>query len=127
MIDYINPFAEGQWIRWTMLHTIKEGRVTSVCGPGMVVTWIDGTEQVFPIVEGYLPPYASGEHMMVVIPRPPRASSIERDRRKGVMSVPRAAASLGTTPKRVRAMLRAGQLDGIQRDGKWVSVVLNGS
>lgn len=120
--------SEGDWIRWTVLHTIKEGRIKEVCGPGVVVTWLDGSEQVFPVIEGYLPPRASVDSRMEVIPRPPRASSIERDRRRGVMSVQRAAAALGTTPKRVRAMLRAGQLQGTRGpDGKWKTVELNGS
>ena len=87
----------------------------------MIVRWLDGSEQVFPVVE-----YAHRTHSsrMDRIERPREAGRIERDRKRGVMSVQRAASALGTTPKRVRAMLRAGQLKGHQRDGKWVSVEL---
>jgi hypothetical protein len=85
------------------------------------VRWLDGSEQVFPVVE-----YADRPHSsrMDVIERPKEASRIERDRKRGVMSVQRAASALGTSPKRVRAMLRAGQLQGSQQGGKWVSVEL---
>jgi hypothetical protein len=95
-------------------------------GPSIEVEWLGGDRQVFPVVEGYV----RGEHnrlaydRMVTIERPKEASRIERETRKGVMSVQRAAASLGVTPKRVRAMLRSGQLQGNQKEGKWVSVEL---
>lgn len=95
-----------------------------VDGPSVVVRWLGGDEQVFPVIEGYLPPMASGEYSMVAIPKPQRADRIERDQRRGRMSVIRASAILGTEPKRVRAMLRSGQLRGERRDGKWVSVEL---
>lgn len=124
--DIINPFRVGDWVRWTCFHTIKQGRVAEVEGPSLVVVWLDGQKQVFPVVEGYV--NAGAHHRIEVIPRPPRAFSIERDAKQGRMSVQRAASVLGTTPKRVRAMLRAGQLEGSRNgDGKWDKVVLNGS
>jgi hypothetical protein len=87
----------------------------------MIVRWLDGSEQVFPVVE-YAARTASSR--MEVTQRPREASRIERDIKHGRMSVQRAASALGTTPKRVRAMLRAGQLHGSQREGKWVEVDL---
>ncbi len=91
----------------------------------MVVRWLDGEEQVFPFIESYVPPRGGGPHSrMEIIERPKEASRIERESRKGIMSVARAASTLGTTPKRIRAMLRSGQLSGEQKQGKWVSVEL---
>ena len=109
-------FHTGQWVRWTADDRVKEGQVVRSTGVSMVVDWLGGDTQVFPVIE-----YVKG---MEAIPRPPKASSIERDERRGVMSVSRAAAVLGTTPKRIRARLRDGTLRGRQRDGKWVSVEL---
>lgn len=107
-------FHTGQWVRWSYEGSVKEGQVISHEYPSFTVKWLGGSEQVFPVFE-----YAKG---MEVIGKPSRASSIERDQSHGVMSVRRAASILGTTPKRVRARLREGSLQGAQRDGKWVSV-----
>lgn len=109
----------GQWVQWQTDSSVKRGEVIQVEDPSFVVRWLDGEEQVFPVIE-----YALAMSHWAPIQRPKEASRIERDRRKGVMSITRAAASLGTTPKRVRAMLRSGQLRGEQRDGRWVSVEL---
>lgn len=119
MPDYHQPFMQGQWILWTTHGQVKQGQVVQTEGPSMVVQWLDGSKQVFPVVE-----YAARTESsrMVVIERPREASRIARDRKHGVMSVHRAASALGTTPKRVRAMLRAGQLQGEQVDGKWKTV-----
>ncbi len=122
MIDYKQPFEVGQWILWTTVGQVKQGQVVHARGPSMIVRWLDGTEQVFPVVE-----YAhrTQSSRMEVTQRPREASRVERDRKRGVMSVQRAASALGTTPKRVRAMLRAGQLKGVRTDGKWTSVDLD--
>lgn len=117
-------FSEGDWLRWSTLQSVKEGQVMTARGPSIVVRWLSGEEQVFPVYEGYVRPHRVGDARMERIERPKEASRIERDRRRGVMSVKRAAATLGVTPKRVRAMLRSGQLTGHQQDGKWVSVDL---
>lgn len=121
MPDYYQPFHTGQWLLWTTHGQVKQGQVVMTEGPSMIVRWLDGSEQVFPVVE-----YAARTESsrMEVIQRPREASRIERDAKRGVMSVQRAASALGTTPKRVRAMLRSGQLQGEQRGGKWVSVEL---
>lgn len=118
-MDAMQPFSEGQWVRWTTESQSKQGQVITIVGVSFIVRWLDGSEQVFPVAE-----YARAS--MEIIERPREASRIERDRRKGVMSISRAAATLGTTPKRVRAMLREGKLEGEQRDGKWISVELDG-
>jgi hypothetical protein len=112
----IDPLVDD-WVRWTTDNSVKEGKVVRRTDVSMVVQWLGGGEQVFPVIE-----YAKG---LELISRPPRASSIERDSSRGVMSVARAAAILGTTPKRVRAKLREGSLTGTQRDGRWVSVMLD--
>lgn len=117
-------FKVGQWILWTTTGQVKQGEIVRLSGPSMVVRWLDGSEQVFPIYEQYIGARRSRDHRMDVIERPREASRIARDRKRGVQSVALAAASLGTTPKRIRAMLRAGQLKGEQVDGKWVSVDL---
>jgi hypothetical protein len=120
----MNALEEGQWIRWTTPSQIKEGRVAVVSGPSAVIEWLGGGRRVFPVVEGYMPPFGGREYRMEVIPRPQGASRIERDASRGVMSVKRAAAILGKTPKQVRSMLRNGQLEGVQVDGHWVGVEL---
>jgi hypothetical protein len=122
MIDNENPFHEGDWVQWTHEHAVKRGQVVTSKGPSIIVRWLDGEKQVFPIVWQYV--RQSIADRMVRIERPREALRIERDTRAGRMSIARAASTLGTTPKRVRAMLRAGQLKGKQIDGKWKSVDL---
>ena len=112
-------FQEGDWLRWSTPTSVKEGEVILSRGPSMVVRWLSGEEQVFPIYALYV---QSGGDRMVRIQRPKEASRIERDIVAGRMTIRRTAASLGVTPKRVRAMLRAGTLRGTQREGKWISV-----
>src|SRR6478735_3850335 len=116
----MNPFRVGQWIQWSTDHNVKRGLVVVSIGPSIVVEWLGGERQVFPIVEMYVGRSRPHDDRMVVIERPKEASRIERETRKGVMSVQRAAATLGVTPKRVRAMLRSGQLEGAQKEGKWI-------
>ena len=118
-------FTQGDWLRWTTPQHVKEGQVVVSSGPSLVVEWLGGERQVFPTYEGYVAPFASGEYRMEHIPRPPKASRIERDTKRGVMSIARAAATLGKTPKQIRAALRAGTLQGEQVDGRWVSVELD--
>jgi hypothetical protein len=111
-------------LRWSTPTSVKEGEVVHADGPSLVVRWLSGEEQVFPIYDMYVRPHLGQGASMERIQRPKGASRIERDAARGVMSVRRAAASLGVSPKRVRAMLRSGQLRGQHRDGKWVSVEL---
>jgi len=115
-------FRPGDWLRWSTPTSVKEGEVTATSGPSMVVRWLSGEEQVFPIYDIYVQSHVGVGDRMVRIERPKEASRIARDIQNNVMSVKRAAASLGVTPKRVRAMLRSGQLHGIQEGGKWKSV-----
>lgn len=122
MDDMINPFQVDQWIQWRTDNLVKRGRVVESIGPSIVVEWMGGGRQVFPLVWPYLT--QSIDARMEVIERPREAAGIERDERRGVISVRRAASILGTTPKRVRAMLRDGQLEGERREGKWASVRL---
>lgn len=120
-----NPFRVGHWIQWTTEHQIKRGEVIFSGGVSLIIRWLDGEEQVFPSVEHYYDTdFAARNARMEIIERPREASRIEREAKRGVMSVSRAASALGTTPKRVRAMLRSGQLKGVSKDGKWVSVDL---
>lgn len=124
MDSMINPFQVGEWIQWTTPHQVKRGEVILSKGVSLVVRWLGGDEQVFPNIEVYTDRSITRDSRMDRIERPKEASRIERERKRGVMSITRAAATLGVTPKRVRAMLRGGQLQGEQRDGKWVSVDL---
>lgn len=126
MIDDVsNPFNEGDWLVWTTEFTAKRGQVVQSVGPSIEVEWLGGERQVFPIVEGYVSgAYRGVSARMERIERPKEATRIARERKRGVISITGAAASLGTTPKRVRALLRSGQLKGHQIDGKWVSVEL---
>lgn len=120
----MQPFSRGQWIQWSTEFSVKRGQVVLTSGPSIVVEWLGGERQVFPVVEGYVyGPYASSSRMEL-IERPREASRIEREQKRGVMSVARAAAILGTTPKQIRAKLRAGTLQGRQTEGKWTHVEL---
>lgn len=124
-MEYVNPLQAGQWIRWTTLHTMKEGSVLRSEGCSIEVEWLGGERQVFPNVEGFFPPYRGVTDRMDVIQRPKIASRMKREQSRGVISVARAAAILGINQKRVRARLRAGTLRGRRgADGKWKSVEL---
>lgn len=120
----INPFSVGHWIQWSTPHQVKRGEVIVSEGCSIVVRWLGGEEQVFPNIEGYVDRSITRDTRMELIERPKEANRIERERKRGVMSITRAAATLGVTPKRVRAMLRSGQLEGVQKEGKWMSVSL---
>lgn len=120
----INPYQPGEWIQWSTPHHVKRGEVIVSEGCSIVVRWLGGDEQVFPNIEGYLDRSIARDSRMDLIERPKEASRIERETKRGVMSITRAAATLGVTPKRIRAMLRSGQLEGVRQDGKWVSVAL---
>jgi hypothetical protein len=111
----------GQWIEWQTDTSVKRGEVIEVQDPSFVVRWLGGEEQVFPVIE-----YVLSSSRLEIIRKPKEAARIERDRRKGVMSIQRAAASLGTTPKRIRAQLRDGKLKGVRQDGRWIAVELEG-
>jgi hypothetical protein len=113
----VNPFKVGDWLRWTIQNQIKEGQVVVKSGTSIVVRWLGGGDQVFPVVEGYIPPRGHG---LELIPEPKGAKQIQRDTKAGRMTVKRAAALLGVEPKRVRSMLRRGAIKGYQRDGRWV-------
>jgi hypothetical protein len=119
--DYCMP-SVGQWIRWVTEWRAREGRVTLVNGPSMRVRFLgDADETVFPW--GFI--YFDGEwgdSTMQVIERPRGAVEMERRVDSGMMGVREAAAALGTTSKRVRALLRSGALEGERRDGQWVEV-----
>lgn len=117
-----NPYEVGDWVQWSTPEQIKQGEVTVSSGPSVVVKWLGGGEQVFPVIEGYHHPYGGQSYRLERIPRPRGASRIEREQRTGRMSVARAAALLGTDPKRIRTMLRGGKLRGVQTDGKWTGV-----
>lgn len=121
MDDMTNPFTAGDWILWQTDHTAKRGQVVRSEGPSIVVKWLGGEEQVFPLVWPYT--HRSNDARMEVIERPEEASRIAKDEHHGVMTVRRAAAVLGTTPKRIRAMLREGKLQGTREGGKWKTVV----
>jgi hypothetical protein len=110
----------GKWIRWTTPDRIFEGEIVALAFPSMVLHFV-GQEaeirKVFPLgIPSYFPPDGTG---MEIIDKPRTAGQIERDAQKGKMSVKRASALLGVEPKRVRAMLRGGQIRGGQVDGKW--------
>lgn len=124
MGDMINPFTVGQWIQWSTPHHVKRGEVIVSKGCSIVVRWMGADEQVFPNIEGYLDRSIRRDSRLDVIERPKEASRIARETKRGVMSITRAASTLGVTPKRIRAMLRNGQLEGTQREGKWTSVNL---
>jgi len=88
----------------------------------MIVRWLDGEEQVFPWTEGYWAPLASDEWKMERIEKPREAARVARDVSNGHHSISRAASTLGTTKKQIRAWLRSGRLKGTQEGGKWVHV-----
>lgn len=121
--DEVDIPPVGAWIRWITLEFGHEGQVIESSWPSMVVKWLGVDEpQVFPWAHPHFTPLGD----MEVIPKPAQAAKIERQQASGVLGVAAAAAALGTTPKRVRQRLRDGTLKGIQRDGKWIEVFLDG-
>ncbi len=113
-----------QWVRWTTLDFVREGRIVKEVGPSVVIHFLGfDRPQVFPMgIRDYLNAPAHAPYRMEYIPRPPKASEIERAPEGDMMPLSKAAAILGTTPKRVRALIRGGQLSGKQVDGRWVGV-----
>jgi hypothetical protein len=109
----------GQWIRWLDADIQREGQLTSVDYPGFTVEWLGVGEQNFPWGCASWP-----RRDMEIIPRPPSAAKVDREKRRGRVGIATAAATLGTTPKRVRQLLRDGKLKGTRREGKWVAVEL---
>lgn len=109
----------GQWLRWFDHDVQREGRLLDVIWPSFRIDFLGVGEQVFPFGCAIWP-----RSDMEIIPRPPSASKVDRESREGRVGISTAAAALGTTPKRVRQMLRDGKLRGTQREGKWVAVVL---
>lgn len=117
--------AEGEWVRWVTPEIQREGQVLDFTWPSMIVQWLGvDSPQVFPWAMNHFG-YKGARIDMEIIPRPSRASQIERQTASGVLGIAAAAAALGSTPKAIRAKLRAGKLKGIQKDGRWVEVVLD--
>lgn len=116
--------AAGQWLRWVTPEFGREGEVISAMWPSFTVRWLGvDNPQTFPL--GYVYFVAGSTEQMEFIDRPKNATQIRRQQASGIIGVAAAAAAMGTTPKIIRARLRAGKLKGIQRDGKWVSVILD--
>ena len=113
-----------QWVRWTMPEFVREGRIVKEVGPSVVVHFLGFDQpQVFPMgIKDYLNASSSSPHRMEYIPRPSKATEIEQAPEGDMMPLSKAAAILGTTPKRVRALLREGKLTGRQEDGRWRGV-----
>lgn len=114
----------GQWVRWVTPEIQREGQIIVADWPSLIIQWLGvETPQVFPWGMNHFG-YKGSRIDMEIIEKPARAAQIERQTRSGVMGIAAAAAALGSTPKAVRAKLRAGKLQGIQRDGRWVEVIL---
>lgn len=114
---------EGDWVRWLTSDIAREGVVERISGVSLVIRWLGiDHPQVFPT--GLRHFKQGGE--MTVIPRPPKATKIERQMKRGHMGIAAAAAALGITEKRVRQRLRSGTLKGRQVDGRWVEVWVEG-
>jgi hypothetical protein len=111
----------GCWVRWVEVDVQREGIITLSLWPSLVIRWLGVDEpQAFPMAY----PYFAEGGSMEVIPRPPQAARVRRDKQAGVIGIATAAARLGTTPKRIRQQLRDGKLTGRQVDGHWVEVFL---
>ena len=109
----------GSWVRWVTAEFAREGEVIHTEGVSMIVRWLGGDQpQVFPLATVHFEGHAD----MEVIPRPPRASKVDRQMARKQMGVAAAAARYGITEKRVRQRLRNGSLQGRRENGKWVEV-----
>lgn len=114
----------GDWVRWISTEAQREGQIVYADWPSFVVKWL-GVEQLQTFSWGHV--HFGHEHMiadMEIIPEPPRARKIAEQSSRGVLGIDAAAARLGTTPKRVRQLLRDGKLEGRRENGKWAEVLL---
>lgn len=115
---------QGDWVRWLSDDVGREGQVIRASGPSLTIKWLGVDEpQVFPAGIMYFQGEVSFGRSMSIIERPAVADRIEQEEASGVLGIAAAAARLKTTPKNVRARLRAGTLQGRQRDGRWVEVI----
>lgn len=113
--------AEGDWVRWVSVEIQREGQVVRATWPSLVIEWLGvETPQVFPWGHRHFGP--GGD--MEIIPEPPKAARIAEQQALGSLGIDAAAAALGTTPKRVRQLLRDGKLEGERKGGRWVAVQL---
>lgn len=111
--------AVGDWIRWVTPEIQREGQIVLSDYPSLVIEWLGVDEpQVFPWGQIHF----EGAADMEIVPEPPRAAQVRQQKASGVMGIAAAAAALGTTPKRIRQMLRDGKLEGRREAGRWVEV-----
>lgn len=118
----------GDWVMWVMPDFVKVGQVDYVQGISIVIHF-QGHPQNTIIPDGYqywdpTPSDPIPVHTLTRTVRPKHL--IEAPKSSSQMTVKQAAAFLGTQPKEIRRMLRAGQLKGRREAGSWVEVTLDG-
>lgn len=91
--------------------------MVSVEGISMVVRWIGDVEDKVLPWGGYYVEVG----WLTAVEAPPIEQQASQEA-PGLLEVAQAAAMLGTTSKRVRALLRSGKLNGRQESGKWLGV-----
>lgn len=112
-----------EWVMWIMPGFVKVGQVVMRKSMSIVIRF-QGHDRDTVIPDGYMywdptPPVPAPEYTLCPAVRP----KITVDAASGPhVSVRQAAALLGTKPKDIRRMLRAGQLKGRQEAGSWVEV-----
>lgn len=123
------PPAVSSWVMWVMPTFVKTGQIVTASRTSLVVQFqAHPTPTVIPDAHQYWDNAAqytadAGVAPYTITPcSAPRAILGAPD--GSTCSVAQAVAILGSTGKDVRRLLRAGQLEGRQEDGRWVAVEL---
>lgn len=114
----------GDWVLWAMPTFVKVGQVVLRSKASLVVQFqAHPTTTVIPDAYQYWDPDSDtpAEYSLTRTATPAKVLSPPSG---PSVSVRQAAALIGCGPKDVRRMLRAGQLAGEQREGRWVAVEL---
>lgn len=111
----------GDWIEFATPSFHKIGQVKQKSGKSLLVLWqAAALPNGLPDAEMYFRDADQPSRHTTMRVIPPQSRIPHPSGR--VMSVSQAAATLNTTRKAVRQMLRDGQLIGSQKGGRWIAV-----
>lgn len=116
--DYV-ALRRGDWVQVMMPNLLKVGEIVRKKGRSLLVHFqAEAEPRALPDAEAYFSNAVAGEWGMIKV-EPQRRLAAPTSH---TMSVRQAAAKLGTDSKTIRRKLRAGELEGVQKEGKWVAV-----
>lgn len=119
--DYL-ALMPGDWVQVMTPNSLKIGQIKQRRGRSLLVHYqAEDEPRGIPDAEAYFSNPVPGEWGMVKIERQRRLDAPTSH----TMTVRQAAAKLGTDAKTIRRKLRSGELEGVQKEGKWVGVLLD--